>query len=192
MRIIIIRHGQTLANLQDAFMGHLPGTLSDLGIEQAKKVALRLKDERIDYIFSSDLARSHNTAKEIAKFHQDIPFTTSVLLREFDMGSWNGKTRKEVGFKERYIPPLPSDSETWPIVYERAKTFLEGIKSHINKTILLVGHDGINRALIAVLTKRTPEEIKEIPHRQNTAVDIFELVNGIYQPIVLNCVKHLD
>ncbi len=51
MRLIITRHGETEENIAGIMMGHLQGKLSATGIEQAKKVALRLKDEKIDFIF---------------------------------------------------------------------------------------------------------------------------------------------
>ena len=73
MRIILVRHGETEDNKKRIIQGHLPGKLSDKGIEQARKVANRLKNEKVDYIFSSDLDRAKSTAEEIAKFHQEKP-----------------------------------------------------------------------------------------------------------------------
>lgn len=73
MKLIITRHGETEENKAGIIQGYLPGHLSKTGIEQAKKVVLRLKDEKIDFIYSSDLDRAANTAKEIAKFHPDVP-----------------------------------------------------------------------------------------------------------------------
>jgi len=82
MRIILTRHGQTEENLQGILQGHLQGKLSQLGKEQARKLALRLKDEKIDYIYSSDLARAADTAKEIAKYHPDTPIKFVKDMRE--------------------------------------------------------------------------------------------------------------
>ena len=67
MKLIIARHGETEENKKGILQGHLPGKLTELGIEQSKKLALRLKNEKIDAIYSSDLARASNTAKEIIK-----------------------------------------------------------------------------------------------------------------------------
>lgn len=193
MRIIIVRHGETLENIQDILMGHMPGTLSELGIEQARKVALRLKDERFDHIFSSDLKRSFDTANHIRVYHPQAVFSVTESLREVHMGAWQGKTKKELGFTETYRPQTPPDFETWDKVCERAQRFLGVIKKdYSNKRVLLVGHSGINRALIAVLNGITHERISEVPHQHNTGINIFEMINGNYQPLVLNCRKHLD
>ena len=47
MKLIIVRHGETEENKIGIIQGHLPGTLSVIGIEQAQKIALRLKDEKM-------------------------------------------------------------------------------------------------------------------------------------------------
>ena len=45
MKLIITRHGETIENTEGIIQGHLHGTLSKLGKEQARKVAERLKKE---------------------------------------------------------------------------------------------------------------------------------------------------
>ena len=62
MKLIIVRHGETIENQAKILQGHLPGTLSNKGIEQAKTIALNLKQEKIAAIYSSDLARAADTA----------------------------------------------------------------------------------------------------------------------------------
>ena len=65
MRLILTRHGKTVENMNDIMQGWLPGELSEEGKEQAKHVAERLKDRKIDVAYSSDLKRCVDTAKEI-------------------------------------------------------------------------------------------------------------------------------
>ena len=45
MKLILVRHGETEENKLKIFQGHTHGVLSSTGIEQAKKLAFRLKDE---------------------------------------------------------------------------------------------------------------------------------------------------
>jgi broad specificity phosphatase PhoE len=49
---------------------------------QTQKVAKRLKNEKIDFIYSSDLKRASDTAKEIAKYHPHISIKLTQELRE--------------------------------------------------------------------------------------------------------------
>ena len=97
MKLIIARHGETIENQKEIIQGQRLGTLSENGIEQAKKLALRLKSEKIDYIYSSDLARAKDTTKEIIKFHQNVPIEYVKELRERNLGEFEGKTKKEIG-----------------------------------------------------------------------------------------------
>ena len=48
MKLILVRHGETEANVARIMQGCSPGVLSKLGKEQAKKLADRLKNEKID------------------------------------------------------------------------------------------------------------------------------------------------
>jgi len=194
MKIIIVRHGETLGNISGIYQGNSPGKLSEPGKNQAKKLALRLKDEKIDHIFSSDLTRAIEILDEIKTHHSNIPFTLTKELREVNFGSWEGKTKQELGFKESYKPPLPKDAETKEELYNRAKAFLEEInQKYEDKTILLVTHNATIKALIAVLNGKSYENIKNMETQHNTGVNIFESsTDGNYKNTLYNCKAHLD
>ena len=59
--LYLVRHGQTKENLERIFQGHLPGTLTEEGIEQAKQLREELKDIKFDSIICSDLQRAVDT-----------------------------------------------------------------------------------------------------------------------------------
>lgn len=195
MKLIIARHGETEELKAGIFQGHLPGRLSKTGIKQAKKVALRLKDEKIGFIYSADLARVSDTAKEIAKFHPNIPIKFVKNLREMYWGEWQGKTRKELGFVggKSVSDTLPKDAETFEELYNRASKFLHKVLSkHHDDTLLLVGCSGINKALIAVIMGKGPEEMKLIEHPKEASIYVFEIdENWNYKILVFNSTKHL-
>lgn len=191
MRLIITRHGETIENINRVMQGHLPGTLSKLGIEQAKKLALRLKDEKIDIICSSDLARSADTAKEIMKFYPNVPVHFVKELRERNLGGFTGKKEGEVDWNNK-----PSDVEELSHMRKRAKKFLDEIYAkHPNDSILFVGHAGINVILTGVILNKeySVEEYKqELTKQGNTVVSIFEIKedkNNVAH--LLHCTKHL-
>ena len=61
-RIILVRHGQSVANANLIFAGHSDFDLTDFGRAQAELLAKHLhKNEKIDAIYSSDLKRAYNT-----------------------------------------------------------------------------------------------------------------------------------
>jgi broad specificity phosphatase PhoE len=197
MKLIITRHGETEENLKGILQGHLPGKLSLEGKKQAKKLALRLKYEKIDYIYSSDLARSVDTAKEIHKYHKKIPLTLTKELRERYLGKYQGKTKEEVGwdFKDsKNHFKQPKDSENKKQLYKRANNFLHKLqKKHKKDIVLIVGHGGINKALIAVITGKKHNDIYNLPKQHNTNISILELNEDKSHKIhLMNCIKHLD
>ena len=66
-RLVFIRHGQTLWNMDGRVMGQLDSPLSPLGERQARAVAERLAREPFDFLYSSDLGRAVQTARFIAR-----------------------------------------------------------------------------------------------------------------------------
>jgi len=197
MKLIITRHGETIENKKGIIQGHLHGTLSELGKEQVRKVAERLKDEKIDYIYSSDLARASDTAKKIAKFHPKTPLHLVKELRERYWGTFQGKTKKELELdkKEIMVKFIHSEKgvESIEELYQRAKKFLDKIiHKHHNDNILFVGHTGINKALICVITNKKAKGIPNIEYLHKTGINIYEIDEDRNHKIHLfNCNKHL-
>ncbi len=77
MKLILVRHGQTHENVAKIIQGQSQGRLTAQGREQAQKVGLRLKDEKISIAYVSDLERAKQTAKEILKYHSETPIVYS-------------------------------------------------------------------------------------------------------------------
>ena len=156
MKLIIARHGRTVENETRIFQGHSHGKLTEKGVEQAKKLATRLKNEKIDTIFASDLKRAVDTAKEIAKFHTDIPFEFSNELRERYLGKLQGKSKDKIkGWgdeKQKDLICKIAGAEPTDEFMNRAKNIVEKIlQNNPNKNILIVAHGAINAAIIANL-----------------------------------------
>ena len=68
--LYLVRHGETSLNRERIFQGHLDPELSELGREQAKRLALRLEGEEIGAFYSSDLVRAYQNAAAIAAKHR--------------------------------------------------------------------------------------------------------------------------
>ncbi len=186
MKLIIIRHGETEENRHDIIQGHLPGVLSELGIEQARKVALRLKDEQIDFIYSSDLARAVDTAKEIAKHHPNARLVLTKALRERHVGEFEGKKHSDVGWGM-----ISKSGETKEQIDERIGLFMGELETrHEKGNILLVGHGGSIESLIAHLLGKhfAMENGKDL---KNTGITIVEIEKSGAKLHLFNCTKHL-
>lgn len=71
LKIYIFRHGQTYYNKKGIFTGWKDSKLTPLGIKQAKIIAKKLKNKKIDVAFQTDLSRSKDTLKEVLKYHPE-------------------------------------------------------------------------------------------------------------------------
>lgn len=95
MRLIVVRHGETLYNIQNRITGQSDVPLSPLGEHQAELVGAYLAKEKIDIVISSDLHRALATAQAIARLH-DLPVQEDADLREIAMGEWEGHNSEEI------------------------------------------------------------------------------------------------
>ena len=59
--LVLVRHGQSLWNLEDRFTGWVDVPLTDLGREEARRAGQLLKDFKFDVAYTSNLARAQNT-----------------------------------------------------------------------------------------------------------------------------------
>jgi broad specificity phosphatase PhoE len=103
------------------------------------------------------------------------------------LGEFQGRRRSEVNETES------KDEESMKALYERAEKFLHKILSkHYQDTVLFVGHNGINKAIIAVITGKKHEDLKSMEKQHNTSVNIFEIDEDKNHVMhVFNCIKHL-
>ena len=89
--ITLIRHAQTNANRDQMWQGTLDTGLSQVGFEQLDLLERRFRDSRPEIVLSSDLARAKRTATVISD-----TVVTDDAWREFGVGSWEGKTTKQI------------------------------------------------------------------------------------------------
>ena len=197
MKLIITRHGETIENKKGILQGQIQGTLSKLGKEQAKKLANRLKKEKIDYIYSSDLARASDTAKEIVKFHPNTPIKFIKELRERNLGKYEGKKKSDFGLSQTDFLATALKSKTCESInklYRRAKEFLDRtIRKHPKDTVLFVVHNGIDKAIICAILNKKAKDIELIENLDNTSLNIYEIdKKGNHKVRLFNCSKHLS
>lgn len=145
MRIILVRHGETDANLERRVQGHLDTPLNARGEEQATELAkLLTKGERIDAIFTSPLQRASKTAEILSDGR--IPIIPFKELMERDMGPIEGMLHKDAiaKRKEDELPSLLCYGENIDQLTERLiagyKMVQEYAQAHGYKTVVIVSH----------------------------------------------------
>jgi len=92
--LLLVRHGETDWNAEGRLQGQTDRPLSDYGRRQARELAEELADEGLEAIYSSDLARAHETAAIVGE-RLGLAVGLDPDLREKDWGSWEGLTSVE-------------------------------------------------------------------------------------------------
>ena len=187
-KLFLVRHGETVDNVNKIMQGQTDGCLTLLGMEQARELGRQLRGKPIDVFLSSDLGRAVETLRIIKEEmllpapipsgarpvplsrlpvafpvafpcrEESLPGESLPLLRERDWGSFTG----------RYIPDLqdeawPDDIETLEQMKARAREFLDYVRQHYDgKTVLAVGHGIINKAIQSVYTSRPMNQIEKM------------------------------
>ena len=159
--LYLVRHGETVDNVNQIMQGQTQGQLTENGIRQAEEVRDYMASEDFAAIIASDLKRSVDTASVIAEPHQ-LEVVQTSLLRERDWG----------GFTGRYIPDLkgekwPDDIETLENLLSRAGEFIAYVKkTYPGKKVLAVGHGIINKAIQAVYYKKSMSDIQRMSNAE--------------------------
>ena len=88
MRVYVVRHGESVNNLNKLWTGWNDVELSEKGREDAKRAGEIIKGVSFDRIYSSDLSRAMDTARIAVP---GCEFETSELFREMNVGTLSGK-----------------------------------------------------------------------------------------------------
>ena len=88
MRIYVLRHGESEANLQGAHAGWTPVPLTEKGLTQAVEAGERLKELHFDKVIVSDVLRAVQTAQKALPGYE---YEFDRRIRENDVGSLAGK-----------------------------------------------------------------------------------------------------
>src|SRR5262249_38090298 len=121
--------------------GWLPGRLSPSGEQEARKLGTRRRNDGIDTVFTSDLARAVQTAT-IAFAGSAVPILHDWRLRECDYGERNGMPADELRRNQHlYIDQPYPGGESWQQAVNRVGRFLDDLPMRWNGTrVLVIGH----------------------------------------------------
>jgi broad specificity phosphatase PhoE len=192
VNILLVRHAFSITNKAGCFTGRLDVPLDDIGRSQAILLSEYLRSNyKIDAIYSSDLSRVIDTVKPLSDF-LGININLDPLLRETNIGRWQGKTVSEIACvepelveemkKEPYYFRFP-EGECESEVYQRAIASLSKIVSeNEGKTVVIATHGGIIRSLLRKFLNVPPDKTDLIPLVNNASVTVIEYESGIYTP----------
>ncbi len=178
MKLYLARHAQTNYNVLKLCNAD-PGVdvhLSDEGIKQAESLAELLKDMAYDIVYISELPRTLQTAEVINKYHGK-KLEVDARLNDNKTGFENKPVADFLSAVDNAVDPWNArfgDGESLNEASERARSFIDDLKTKDYEAVLVVTHGFITQAIFGYLENKTLQEASEFNLLQGTYME-FEL-----------------
>lgn len=201
IELVVIRHGQSLADIEGRHEGRADFPLTDLGREQAGKLAKWLKERyTFDMIIASPLKRAKETAEIIgSNMNQEVIFNENLI--EWNNGVLAGLLREEA--KQKYPEPeggrkyfqAVEKGESMIDLRSRAEYFLASLLHSIDDgdhkaTICIVSHGGLITMLYRSFLN-LPVDTNIWLASGDTAVHTWRIIDGKKIVFFSNMQEHL-
>lgn len=201
-RLYLIRHGATANNTANPplLQGNCidPG-ISEIGSRQAEQAADLLSELPLAAVYASPLVRAQETARPIAARHQ-LQVQTVAEIAEVDIGAWEGRSWDDISAAdpEAYAqfmtrPDLHGylGGENLTQVRDRVLPALTQLaEKHRGQTIAVVGHNVVNRCLLATMLKIPLHEARDLSQK-NGGVNVMRYRND-WKVVTFNSIFHLS
>ncbi len=200
--LYLIRHGATDNNLADPPLlqgsGVNPG-LSAEGRAQAERTASQLSAVSINAVYSSPLKRARQTGVPIARSH-GLPCHDVPGLIEVDVGAWQGRHWAEIAKSEpqayhNFIHdpaahPYAGGESFGDVARRVLPEFQKLVEAHPGETIVVIGHNVVNRVFLATVAHIPLAKSREIRQR-NCGINLIRYHKQTFQLITMNAAFHL-
>src|SRR2546428_38378 len=174
-KLVLVRHGQSLWNLEDRFTGWIDVPLTDKGREEARRAGKKLKDIRFDVAYTSVLSRAQETLDLILEvLAQQPPVIRDQALNERHYGDLQGLNKKktterygadQVKLWRRSYDTPPPNGEALKNTAERTLPFFDRAilgDLQLGKNVLVVAHGNSNRSIVMKLDGLSKEQVIEL------------------------------
>ncbi|MDN8598094.1 adenosylcobalamin/alpha-ribazole phosphatase [Citrobacter sp. S2-9] len=160
MRLWLVRHGETEANVAGLYSGHAPTPLTDKGIAQASMLHTLLREVPFEKVFCSELERARHTAR-LVLHERDVPLRILPELNEMFFGDWEMRHHRDLAREdaESYAAwcadwqnAIPTNGEGFQAFSQRIERFIAQLSDYKEyNNLLVVSHQGVLSLLIARL-----------------------------------------
>lgn len=160
MRLWLVRHGETEANVAGLYSGHAPTPLTERGIAQAQTLGRLLRNVPVDNVLCSELERARHTTQLILG-DREIPVRNMPELNEMFFGDWEMRHHRVLAREdaENYAVwcndwqnATPTNGEGFQAFSLRVERFIAQLDDYkMCQNLLVVSHQGVLSVLIARL-----------------------------------------
>lgn len=160
MRLWLVRHGETEANVAGLYSGHAPTPLTERGIAQAQTLGTLLRNVPVDNVLCSELERARHTTQLILA-EREVPVRNMPELNEMFFGDWEMRHHRDLAREdaENYAVwcndwqnATPTNGEGFQTFSQRVERFIAQLADYkACQNLLVVSHQGVLSVLIARL-----------------------------------------
>ena len=187
--LYLVRHGESIGNLEVRTLGHTDLDLTPLGYAQAAATFEYMKDFKIDAVYCSPLMRAMHTAEPHAA-HRGLTVVPMDGLKEIYLGRWEGMRVEDIVrrwpytftevWRKNFGLARPVDGEYAPDCADRVMRALTEIaERHSGQTVLVGGHGGIFRLAAARILGIPDERVgDDLPFATNASVTTVSYEDG--------------
>jgi phosphoserine phosphatase len=199
-KIILTRHGHVEGITPERFRGRLDLALTALGQRQIAVTSRRINATwKIGAIYTSPMNRCVITGETIAR-PSGLTVKPLAGLNDIDYGAWQGLTHDEA--KARWAAEVatwfraphlaqPPGGETLQDVLARAAATLRAVtRDHPDDTVVLVGHDSVNRVILLHVPE-LPLSRYRLFKQEPCTINELDFIDGAFSVRTINETYHL-
>jgi 2,3-bisphosphoglycerate-dependent phosphoglycerate mutase len=180
--LFVFRHAETTDNANAIFSGWRDPDLTSKGLSQAQEISEQLRQEKIDYAFTSHLKRARRTLEVVLAAHSDVPVFVDDRLIERCYGLLQGESKIEVA-KERpewfakvhrgYDFP-PPEGESLKMVEKRTDPFVVHLERWLRGNpgnVAVSCHGNSLRPIRRIFEHLSLKQMLQLENPQDRAMD---------------------
>ncbi|HEY6908617.1 MAG TPA: 2,3-diphosphoglycerate-dependent phosphoglycerate mutase [Myxococcales bacterium] len=170
--LVLVRHGQSLWNLENRFTGWVDVPLTEKGRAEARRAGELLRDFRFDVAYTSVLTRAQETLRIMLEtMGVQLPIIRDQALNERHYGDLQGLNKEDTAkrygaaqvklWRRSYDVP-PPNGESLEMTAKRTLPFYDRCIAgdlRQGKNVLVVAHGNSNRSIVMQLDELSGEQV---------------------------------
>ena len=176
MKLYISRHGQTPWNVDDLVCGRADVPLTEVGLQQAQRLAESAIGKGIQVILCSPLLRARQTAQAVSDAI-GVPIQIDERLIEMDFGTFDGTSRFGDEFqwvRAQMSTRFPGGESGFDLCYRVYGLLYEIREKYADKNVLLVCHNCVSRMVRSFFMNMSTQEYGDY-HAPNAELVEYEM-----------------
>lgn len=201
-KIYLVRHAETVGNIENRLTGKTDFKISERGKESIKLLTKKLSNIKFDSFYSSITNRTMETIEPLAHLNKK-EIVQLEELGEMDFGEYDGMTWKEVNrinpliklnqIETNEIVGIPKQEKMEDVAERMQKCISKIINKNRGQIVIICSHGvSIEAFLRRILNVPFNQERKKFC-QHNTAINELEVnQNGQYNFIRMSDISHIE